>query len=74
MSNEELLRFRPEDPISGHIQGDGFNITGGHHRLNEINRRVAAGELSADTKVRILFHDWQHARAGQCGHAPLQEI
>lgn len=57
MSNEELLRFRPEDPISGHIQGDGFNITGGHHRLNEINRRVAAGELPADTKVRILFHD-----------------
>ena len=57
MSDEELLRFRPEDPISGNIQGDGFSITGGHHRLNEIIRRVEAGELSADTKVRILFHD-----------------
>ncbi len=57
MTNEELLRFRPDDPISGNIQGDGFNITGGHHRLNEIIRRVEAGELPADTKVRILFHD-----------------
>lgn len=57
MSTEELLRFRPEDPISGNIQGDGFNITGGHHRLNEIIRRVEAGALPPDTKVRILFHD-----------------
>jgi hypothetical protein len=57
MSDEELLRFRLEDPISGNIQGDGFNISGGHHRLNEIIRRVEAGELPADTKVRILFHD-----------------
>lgn len=57
MSDDELLRFRPADPISGNIQGDGFTITGGHHRLNEIIRRVEAGELSADTKVRILFHD-----------------
>jgi hypothetical protein len=57
MSNEELLRFNPNDPISGVIQGDGFSITGGHHRLNEIARRVEAGLLPADTKVRILFHD-----------------
>ncbi len=57
MSNEELLRFRPDDPISGVIQGDGFSITGGHHRLNEITRRVEAGTLPKDTKVRILFHD-----------------
>lgn len=57
MPDEELLRFRPEDPISGNIQGDGFIITGGHQRLNEIIRRVEADELSADTKVRILFHD-----------------
>lgn len=57
MSNEELLQFRPEDPISGNIQGEGFNITGGHHRLSEILRRVQTGELSADAKVRILFHD-----------------
>lgn len=57
MSNEELLRFRPDDPISGVIAGDGFSITGGHHRLNEIIRRVEAGTLPKDTKVRILFHD-----------------
>ncbi len=57
MSNEDLLRFRLEDPISGNIQGDGFAITGGHHRLNEIIRRVQAGELATDTPIRILFHD-----------------
>src|SRR5205823_3686851 len=50
MSNEELLRFRPDDPISGVIQGDGFGITGGHHRLNEIIRRVEAGTLPKDTE------------------------
>ncbi len=57
LSNEELLRFRPDDPISGVTQGDGFSITGGHHRLNEIIRRVEAGTLPKDTKIRILFHD-----------------
>jgi hypothetical protein len=57
MSNEDLLRFRPDNPISGVIQGDGFSITGGHHRLNEIIRRVEAGTLPKDTKIRILFHD-----------------
>ena len=58
MSDEELLRFRPEDPISGHIvEGGNFEITGGHPRLAEITRRVEAGELAADTVVRILFHD-----------------
>lgn len=57
MSNEELLCFRPDDPMSGVICGDGFSITGGHHRLNEIIRRVEAGTLPRDTKVEILFHD-----------------
>ena len=57
MSNEELLRFRPDDPISGVIQGEGFSITGGHHRLHEIIRRVEAGTLPKDTNIRILFHD-----------------
>jgi hypothetical protein len=57
MANDELLRFRPEDPISGVGQATGFSITGGHHRLNEIVRRVEAGTLPKDTKVRILFHD-----------------
>jgi hypothetical protein len=57
MSNEDLLCFRPDDPISGVIQADGFTITGGHHRLNEIIRRVEARTLSKDTKIRVLFHD-----------------
>ena len=30
---------------------------GRHHRLNEIIRRVEAGTLPKDTKIRILFHD-----------------
>jgi len=58
LSNEELLRFRPDDPISGFIvEGGNFEITGGHHRIAEITRRIEAGELPADTLVRILFHD-----------------
>ena len=59
MSNEELLRFRIDDPMSGNLNAirDGFSITGGHHRMNEITRRVGVGELPADTLVRILFHD-----------------
>jgi hypothetical protein len=42
MSNEELLRFRVDDPMSGNLNatGDGFSITGGHHRLDEIIQRV----------------------------------
>jgi hypothetical protein len=62
MSNEELLRFRPDDPISGVIHGDGFSITGGHHRLVEIVRRVEAGTLPMDANIRILFHDREHER------------
>lgn len=57
MSVEELLRFRPDDPMSGHAEPGGFAITGGHHRLHEIDRRVQSGELPAETPVRILFHD-----------------
>lgn len=57
MSNEDLIRFRAEDPISGHAGDGSFTITGGHHRLNEIIRRVEAGQLAADTPIRILFHD-----------------
>jgi hypothetical protein len=56
-ANEDLIRFRPEDPISGYAGSGTFSITGGHHRLAEIIRRVKAGELPADTPIRILFHD-----------------
>ena len=57
MSVEELLLFRPDDPMSGHAEPGGFAITGGHHRLHEIDRRVQVGELPPETPVRILFHD-----------------
>lgn len=56
-SNEDLIRFRPEDPISGHAGSSTFTITGGHHRLYEIIRRVKLGQLPPDTPIRILFHD-----------------
>lgn len=56
-TDEELLRFRVDDPMSGHPTAGGFSITGGHHRINEISRRVQAGELAPDSSVRILFHD-----------------
>jgi hypothetical protein len=57
MSDEDLLRLRIEDPMSGHATNGGFLITGGHHRMNEIINRVLAGTLPPDTPVRILFHD-----------------
>ncbi len=57
MLNEDLLRFRLEDPISGVAEGDGFHVTGGHHRLNEITRRVELGTLAWDMKVKVLLHD-----------------
>jgi hypothetical protein len=57
LSNEELVRFRVDDPMSGHETDGGFSITGGHHRMNEIIRRVQAGEWPLDLPVRILFHD-----------------
>jgi hypothetical protein len=57
LSNEELIRFRIDDPMSGHAGEGGFSITGGHHRMNEIQLRVRAGTLPADTPVGILFHD-----------------
>jgi hypothetical protein len=57
LSDQDLLRLRIEDPMSGHATSGGFSITGGHHRMNEIINRVQAGTLPPDTLVRILFHD-----------------
>jgi RHS repeat-associated protein len=57
LSNEELVRFRIEDPISGTGGESDLSVTGGHHRLAEIINRVNVGELSPDTLVQILFHD-----------------
>jgi hypothetical protein len=57
MSNEELIRFRLEDPISAVRLKDGWSLTGGHHRVAEIITRVRAEQLSPDTIARILVHD-----------------
>jgi hypothetical protein len=58
LSNEELTRFRIEDPISGtQAPGGGVSITGGHHRIAEIVRRVQTAQLPADTPVPFLLHD-----------------
>jgi hypothetical protein len=43
-SNEGLLQFRLEDPISASWQ-DGLSLTGGHHRMNEIAVRVQDGRI-----------------------------
>jgi len=56
-SNEDLLAFRREDPISAIQVSDGLALTGGHHRIHEIIQRVLAGRLPPDTVIRILLHD-----------------
>ena len=57
MSNEELIRFRIEDPISGSGGPGALSVTGGHHRIAEIVSRVASGKLPPDTIIRVLVHD-----------------
>jgi hypothetical protein len=57
LSNEELVRFRVEDPISGTQAPNGLSLTGGHHRTNEIIQGVQAGQLDPNTIIRILLHD-----------------
>ncbi len=57
LSNDDLLMFRYDDPISGVLTKEGFSITGGHHRLSEIQRRVDCGSIPKGTKVRVLIHD-----------------
>jgi hypothetical protein len=57
LSNEELVRFRLEDPISATSNSEGLSLTGGHHRTAEILRRVGSGEMSPDTVVPFLIHD-----------------
>lgn len=57
LSNEDLIRFRLEDPMSAIQSGEGLSLTGGHHRINEIIQRVQSGRLDANTTIRILVHD-----------------
>src|SRR5437773_3594415 len=54
LDNDEITRFRIEDPISAVKVDKGLSLTGGHHRTHEIIRRVEAGQLSPDAMVRIL--------------------
>jgi hypothetical protein len=56
MSNEDLIRLRLEDPISATEVAHGFSLTGGHHRTDEIMKRVQAGQLDPETIIRILIH------------------
>ena len=57
MSQEDLIRFRNEDPISATQTHGGLSLTGGHHRTNEIIQRVQAGRLDPNTIIRVLVHD-----------------
>ncbi|MCI0455480.1 MAG: hypothetical protein L0Z62_00705 [Gemmataceae bacterium] len=57
LSNEELILFRVEDPISATQAQNGLSLTGGHHRTNEIIQRVQAGQLDPNTTMRVLLHD-----------------
>jgi hypothetical protein len=57
LGDEELVRFRPEDPISAVEASSGLSLTGGHHRTAEIINRVRSGRLPANTIIRILVHD-----------------
>ena len=58
LSNAELVAFRIADPISSHGIRSGLQLTGGHHRINEIVRRINAGLLDPNTKVQILLHNY----------------
>ncbi len=58
LSNDELIRFRIEDPISATAApGGGISVTGGHHRIAEVARRMHTGQLPPDTPVPFLLHD-----------------
>jgi hypothetical protein len=57
LSNDELIRFRVEDPISATQADNGLSLTGGHHRTHEIIQRVQASKLDPNTIIRVLLHD-----------------
>lgn len=57
LSNEDLIRFRLEDPMSATQVQNGLCLTGGHHRTNEIIQRVQAETMDHNTIIRILLHD-----------------
>lgn len=58
LSNDELL-----DGINNAAEGDGIlvsrdgTILGGHHRKDEVLRRIRGGLLDPDTQIRIDVYD-----------------
>jgi hypothetical protein len=57
MTNEELIAWRLDDPISAIEVAGGLSLTGGHHRTWEIAHRVDQGTMPSGTRVWILIHD-----------------
>ncbi|MBZ4417857.1 RHS repeat-associated core domain-containing protein [Myxococcus sp. RHSTA-1-4] len=57
MTDDDLVRFRVDDPISANGAKGGFRLTGGHHRTEEIIRRVQAGEMAPHFTIKVLLHD-----------------
>lgn len=57
MTNEELVMFRSDDPMSAaEVQG-GLSLTGGHHRLHEMKDRISSHSLDEGGIIRVLIHD-----------------
>jgi Pretoxin HINT domain len=56
-SNDDLIRFRLDDPMSATGSQGNLSLTGGHHRTAEIIKRVDANEILPDTIVKVLLHD-----------------
>jgi hypothetical protein len=57
LADEELTRFRFDDPISATRAEGGLSLTGGHHRIHEVMRRVAIGRIETKAIIKILIHD-----------------
>jgi hypothetical protein len=57
MTNDELIRFNVEDPISATECSGGLSLTGGHHRTNEVSQRACSMQMDPSTIVEVLLHD-----------------
>ena len=57
LADGELIRMQWDDPISATQAENGLCLTGGHHRIHEIMRRTANGQVDATTTIGILIHD-----------------
>jgi hypothetical protein len=57
LSNDDLTRYREDEPISALFKDGGLSLTGGHHRTNEIIQRVRSGKMSPDALVEVMIHE-----------------